>query len=98
PPASPLFPYTTLFRSRQVASVVGGTLRAMRLAVGVEVATGTGAVGARAVALLMHMEAMLAIRLQPGDLGMHHELAVVHLVEHDQDRKSTRLNSSHSQI
>src|SRR3712207_7752097 len=78
PPRSTLFPYTTLFRSRQPFGVprVGGAL-------GRDVAgDGDRADDGRAVADRLGVDA-------DGALGA---------VGADQDRKSTRLNSSHANI
>src|SRR2546430_9240126 len=63
PPRSTLFPYTTLFRSRD-----GG---------GQHLVPGGGI---------------------SGDQGLERTAVEIDLVQDDQDRKSTRLNSSHSQI
>src|SRR2546430_12428353 len=73
PPSSPLFPYTTLFRSRLAVlgpdqADVGGRVRCLRV-------------------------------LPGGDLlAQHRHDLPAEQVELVQDRKSTRLNSSHSQI
>src|SRR5438270_9841543 len=65
PPRSTLFPYTTLFRSRQVVRR--------------DQAEGAG----------FHQAAHYRLRPEP---------AVVRISAGEEDRKSTRLNSSHSQI
>src|SRR2546430_10250082 len=91
PPRSTLFPYTTLFRSRIRARLIVGPLIARRL----------------------HQVGGWAVELA-ADAVVEGELAAAHRVDHDarrvgrvphlelqlevQDRKSTRLNSSHSQI
>src|SRR3712207_7582749 len=74
PPRSTLFPYTTLFRSRQRrgARDVRGAVRAARRAREVEAGVDEAAVAAR-----LRTRAPL---------------------EEHQDRKSTRLNSSHANI
>src|SRR2546430_11274909 len=92
PPNSPLFPYTTLFRSRvdppredgpAVREVVGG--RAGRRASDEAVA------GLRAEVVVAELPAELH---HPPDQRARRD----DVVDRDQDRKSTRLNSSHSQI
>src|SRR5699024_12750473 len=75
PPSSPLFPYTTLFRSRCVLSRPGRPARA-----------GRSALGGHAGALDR------ALRLRSAHLGCRYPALP------DQDRKSTRLNSSHVSI
>ena len=67
----------------QVAGMVRRRLRAMRLAVWVEVAAGAGAVGAGTTAGFMDVKAMLGQGFEPADPGVHHQVAV-HLVEHHQ--------------
>src|SRR2546430_12336832 len=86
PPRSTLFPYTTLFRSvrEDVAHVLGGDLR-----------------GVRAAPIEQELRAR---RPAGGEVGREaarqhedsHDLLAVE--RHAGDRKSTRLNSSHSQI
>src|SRR5205807_10628627 len=89
PPRSPLFSYTTLFRSfhgdrledehRLRATLRRGAPLLADLLLGL----------ARLQQELLEAEALLAdTRLQVGD-------EVIELVLHEQDRKSTRLNSSH---
>src|SRR2546427_8037677 len=73
PPRSPLFPYTTLFRSAEVG--LGALLEGLE-----------------------HDRRHLRRRdLAAPDLDLDDPLARQHL-EGEVDRKSTRLNSSHSQI
>src|SRR2546427_1795037 len=74
PPRSTLFPYTTLFRSREGSAEVGGIAKAPAKA-----QLGNGEMLQRAVAQV-HAAALQPAFAQVGD------------------RKSTRLNSSHSQI
>src|SRR2546430_8829363 len=79
PPRSTLFPYTTLFRSRD----------------GSQLAPAEGMVG-----LVLLMENADPIR-SPDELGfwVDQGLRVIGPAWHsNRDRKSTRLNSSHSQI
>src|SRR2546430_4473173 len=88
PPRSTLFPYTTLFRSRPdqrvgVAVVVGHRLGAGQAA----------AVGDRGMAELVEQHDLAAA----GQRGDDAEVGQRARPE-EQDRKSTRLNSSHSQI
>src|SRR2546430_13099936 len=71
PPRSTLFPYTTLFRSAQVAQALDQVVRDFPLAVDL----------VRVHALAQEPFELLEERPGPA-----------------QDRKSTRLNSSHSQI
>src|SRR2546430_7422316 len=82
PPRSTLFPYTTLFRSGTAAGLLA-TSRSLGMALG----TATAA-------------AVIALRL-PAHLAEHAGATVATLASYQDgflDRKSTRLNSSHSQI
>src|SRR5438105_11647924 len=76
PPQSPLFPYTTLFRSG-FAAIVGALNDLAEPAAGLR---GVNAVGVRGCALQV-------VYLPAGKMRAA-----------DQDRKSTRLNSSHEWI
>src|SRR3712207_7282065 len=78
PPRSPLFPYTTLFRSRGVQHTVGDApaRRPRPRPAGADLRRGGAA--ARGAA--------------------HHVRAARSRAGADQDRKSTRLNSSHANI
>src|SRR3712207_9542375 len=94
PPRSTLFPYTTLFRSALVEAVrVGATGRGVELEM-------RGAALARPV--LRGVEQALAGPERPAP-GMHGEVldpgpvAEAHGAQVE-DRKSTRLNSSHANI
>src|SRR2546430_8527783 len=71
PPRSPLFPYTTLFRSHQAPIFLAGTR--------FDAARDVNPVGAHDANRRRHV-----LDLQP--------------TRQNEDRKSTRLNSSHSQI
>src|SRR3712207_7271213 len=84
PPRSTLFPYTTLFRSRP-------EVRVGRLEQGLDLHAD------EARALLLH--AVLLDALEP-DGVVHQEISLrgVREVAASQDRKSTRLNSSHANI
>src|SRR2546427_4983929 len=84
PPRSTLFPYTTLFRSG-----LGGDGRRAAAVLHEHLGDGDGL-------LLLHERRDRAARGRGGDEGV----AVLHRAAHGavQDRKSTRLNSSHSQI
>src|SRR3712207_7092698 len=84
PPRSPLFPYTTLFRSR-------GRRHGSRPRPGIAVAPERD----RAVGSLVQDEAADLLREAPA-----HHLApgLVRCVPAAADRKSTRLNSSHANI
>src|SRR2546427_3982102 len=77
PPRSTLFPYTTLFRSQQIA----GALRGMARRVEHPEASGSHAQGV----------AVFQGRVLEGDPSRRRKTE-------PRDRKSTRLNSSHSQI
>src|SRR2546430_7495750 len=80
PPRSTLFPYTTLFRSRE--RVRGGGRAARSARAGHVVVAHVRAAAARAVGERRRAQrARLLLDVRP-----------------TQDRKSTRLNSSHSQI
>src|SRR3712207_9016448 len=87
PPRSTLFPYTTLFRSRDVrvgVEQVGSVLQRVRVPPGVVV--GEGDVGRAG---------------QPEAVGAGHGAGVGRQLDHldaGVDRKSTRLNSSHANI
>src|SRR2546430_13724666 len=78
PPRSTLFPYTTLFRSRQLKVVAYRNFRNH----------------SKAYADLMR----LPIARVEDLAGLLHVEGVEHLEAARTDRKSTRLNSSHSQI
>src|SRR3712207_7992454 len=87
PPRSTLFPYTTLFRSRQEGAdpVLQGQLRVPELREG-------GHFG----------QARDALRRRNGEdpqpLAVLRREVAQHGEHHRQDRKSTRLNSSHANI
>src|SRR5688572_32241345 len=83
PPRSTLFPYTTLFRSLQLQVPQWSVLW-------MEARRRRAAEPVRGDALL------LLGRLY--DTGRHAPKPRAHLAEDVEDRKSTRLNSSHSQI
>src|SRR2546430_13626120 len=84
PPRSTLFPYTTLFRSLESVPDERGvlTVRVLLLLL--------GDLGGLSAALAFHLHALNQKRQQRVRL----ELAG----DQGRDRKSTRLNSSHSQI
>src|SRR2546430_12538368 len=83
PPRSTLFPYTTLFRSRLVER-------------------GRDHLHIRSLDVLLHVRHLLGPLVDQQhdevDLGMVLDDGVGELLQQDRDRKSTRLNSSHSQI
>src|SRR5690606_42124759 len=92
PRGSPLFPYTTLFRS-EAGGVVGGG--GVQLAAEIFGGLGELAVGLVTGALGQHAgrqrrEAAFARWVVGGSAAQHQR--------RDQDRKSTRLNSSHVKI
>src|SRR3712207_8522674 len=83
PPRSPLFPYTTLFRSPGVQADHGAAVLADDL-------------GAHLVAHAGADEALDVDHPTAGRLEQHQQR--VGLAGEVQDRKSTRLNSSHANI
>src|SRR3712207_9319243 len=94
PPRSTLFPYTTLFRSLPDRVVQG-----VRLEEGLQVVEVRAAVG---LEQLLDERRVVPARAdgrhEPGDVpGRGAEAHVLEVVPH-QDRKSTRLNSSHANI
>src|SRR2546430_10931341 len=89
PPGSTLFPYTTLFRS-----AAGVAERAVSVAVGVVRRADREDAGGRPV----RTGVALTVAVRVGLGRIRHGRAVVDAVGEPQDRKSTRLNSSHSQI
>src|SRR3712207_8240114 len=89
PPRSTLFPYTTLFRSRQVLEQ--GAADAPSLAAGHDV--GVADQGDVAHRLDPHDADERAVRLVAPELDARGDLGVELA-----DRKSTRLNSSHANI
>src|SRR5256886_8119990 len=88
PPRSTLFPYTPLFRSEQERAVGPARIREPR-------ARAANGVGHDAQRLLLADDALRQRLLHAQQLLL---LALEHLGHGDPDRKSTRLNSSHSQI
>src|SRR2546427_6086607 len=88
PPRSTLFPYTTLFRS--------ASDRAQRArtdgCVGVVAGDGLAGAGGEAPVLYVAGRSIAVVRCHPTDLAERNGRAAA------ADRKSTRLNSSHSQI
>src|SRR5688572_31612262 len=93
PPTSTLFPYTTLFRSCRLERAVGQVLDPQVDA------------GDEVLALqrrLQHFDVLyhLAAAVYEHALRAVHagQRAVIGVLEPFEDRKSTRLNSSHSQI
>src|SRR2546427_4785347 len=93
PPRSTLFPYTTLFRSRFHGQDGDGfVLR--------EIVHARFAGQSRTAVDFRRARAALPRFTVPtdGEIGSEVFLNVMKGVENDQDRKSTRLNSSHSQI
>src|SRR2546430_12026067 len=82
PPRSTLFPYTTLFRSSDDGTQAGQGFAGAAVGFG---EAGHGRPGHDG-----------AVAERDGQLGEH--IAIVGGSRDDEDRKSTRLNSSHSQI
>src|SRR5258708_38658987 len=60
-----------------VTRMMIAALRAVRLAGGIEMPAGAHAIARAAIALLVHVEAMLGARLQSGDVGAHADLVAV---------------------
>src|SRR3712207_7360329 len=87
PPISTLFPYTTLFRSRMAAPARGEAVHGHD---GGRDACGKRALDRGVDRLIVRV---IEARDAPRDLGLA-EMAV----DRHQDRKSTRLNSSHANI
>src|SRR3712207_7827936 len=87
PPRSTLFPYTTLFRSVEAEGRGGAPADSAR--VGLEVAVGVR----QGVAQLMQHLAQVGARLGFARVRPEQKREVL-----AQDRKSTRLNSSHANI
>src|SRR2546430_8856885 len=86
PPRSTLFPYTTLFRS--IPFVWG--LGLISAAAVVAFRRGSSLVGVGGILLGTASSAYFPVAVLPGSLRV--------LARFNPDRKSTRLNSSHSQI
>src|SRR5688572_32566472 len=89
PPRSTLFPYTTLFRSQPVTEVLGWLGSKVTFALGVSLQAGSP------------LDGVLHEGVPPGQSEPVRLLLTarpVRLDESGADRKSTRLNSSHSQI
>src|SRR3712207_9176400 len=94
PPRSTLFPYTTLFRSPRVA--LGHELRGR----GVELIDVHGAELEHLDQLVVEAVALLAEEHRPARVELHGDRGGDEDRRHgdEQDRKSTRLNSSHANI
>src|SRR3712207_7373663 len=91
PPRSTLFPYTTLFRSRE--REVAGLLEVLREDLVQGLARGAVAEDAD------HEAGMRGLRRRDSVLDRpDHRLGVGDLAVDGEDRKSTRLNSSHANI
>src|SRR3712207_7750036 len=87
PPRSTLFPYTTLFRSRgraRLAELTGGLVEVSSTASTVTDAAGREYLDCGGYGVFL--------------LGHRHPAVVAAVVDQVQDRKSTRLNSSHANI
>src|SRR5690606_42010735 len=91
-PRSTLFPYTTLFRSEASAAVSAGNTGALMAISKLALRTIPGIDRPALAALLPTMKDSDVVML---DLGANAECDSRNLV---QDRKSTRLNSSHVKI
>src|SRR3712207_8487591 len=84
PPRSTLVPYTTLFRSHPLRGFGIQGIRRVR--------SDVGDVGEPAAAVVAENLQIAAVRAAEGDRGQ------ARLIVGMQDRKSTRLNSSHANI
>src|SRR5206468_4707467 len=98
PPASALFPYTTLFRSDE-----GAVARPAPFASGVAPPGGQAEVIADPAQRLVHRAGVVGAEVEDVDRlagALQHREHGVDAVVHVEvgDRKSTRLNSSHDQI
>src|SRR5207249_10866829 len=87
PPASPLFPYTTLFRSRRIAARDGHTGARRKGDIGFASLRGGSVVGDHSVIFAAAGERIELVH-RAEDRGIYAR----------RDRKSTRLNSSHVSI
>src|SRR5438128_6225834 len=92
PHASPLFPYTTLFRSGD-AQAVEGNVPSKLFPVSLRQIVGDFA---RHPSAAKHPGEFVRARLGPAPEFAEHDPPVIEVM--DQDRKSTRLNSSHGSI
>src|SRR2546430_7043132 len=97
PPRSTLFPYTTLFRSRYIETVPRVGYRFIAPVEQVSL-TATTVAGASAVMDRSGVPAAAVDVSAKRRERMLLEVAIVLVVVPSADRKSTRLNSSHSQI
>src|SRR5260370_42011413 len=88
PPRSPLFPYTTLFRSKRIA---GSSSTSSNRPIGRPLRQGKGAGGGGAAPFLAGVLEGTAVLRESGPRHRHAQAG-----EDDRDRKSTRLNSSHT--
>src|SRR5207245_11145629 len=95
-PTSARFPYTTLFRSRQ-ARIPQAQLAFLRVAGEIdEQQRGLAPVAGRLrAALQLAQGAAHVVRLRA---GQEPRIAFLHATQAGEDRKSTRLNSSHGSI
>src|SRR5438876_3750380 len=93
PPTSTLFPYTTLFRSVLDIGVVGQDLRNR---IGVFVLGPERIIVVAHAANVGHHEAVPDVLSELGHVGAIYQHAT--LLAGQEDRKSTRLNSSHPSI
>src|SRR3712207_9056586 len=94
PPRSTLFPYTTLFRSQQPLSSLGWAVQRMAVALGI--ALGDRVVDG-AVEVLRAGEGLVG-QVMPLQIAPYGLDVVQFWGVFRQDRKSTRLNSSHANI
>src|SRR5207247_7084163 len=91
PPRPPRFPYTTLFRSRVARVMSRASARRSRWRRPSNSASSMSGAPPR----LDELDDLIRRRARPEDTGHTHRLQLRHVGLGDEDRKSTRLNSSH---
>src|SRR5205085_11484726 len=92
PPRASLFPYTTLFRSAH-AAIFDDDLGSAGRHASLDRDPTT-----RSCELDRVRDEIPHDLLEPIGIGRHHRVVIIGRDLHGEDRKSTRLNSSHSQI
>src|SRR2546427_13268112 len=93
PPISPLFPYPPLSRSRP-RRITLRTISPPRLGISLDEATSLGDLADLVAAFSLNEVLPFMVE----DLGAKADTAIPERLRRTSDRKSTRLNSSHSQI
>src|SRR2546430_10462098 len=92
PPRSTLFPYTTLFRSKETRAIDRKTLQLPNGCSNHHISAAT-----TAAAGIVRIQAVTMLPATPHRTADNRRVAPTPMIEL-LDRKSTRLNSSHSQI